>query len=577
MAAPWRVCYHAAMLALAATLAALSTAAATSPPAVTFASLLEEMTDRAALARWPAPGYRQMQASSYNRASVRRGEPEWFADSDGVGFLREDDHGGRHEWVAMEWNGPGCLTRLWAPYFYFDFNDRLGPTVRIYLDGASEPTIEARWIELLTNNRWPASYGPAPATSNSFHVPAPLARFTARAGDLYLPIPFARSCRVTFDRPPFYNTIAWRAYEEGTTVETFEPRLVERDAKELAACAAGLAAPTADRPPLTALEPGARRAITLPPGPRAVDELVVRVDPAAIAAHPELLRSTTLAIRFDGEETVWCPLGDCFGSPNALNPFETRCRSVSKDGLLRLRWVMPYRSEATIELANGSSVPIECGVAAESGPWTWDDRSMHFHASWRPETIEPGDRFSDWNFIDIAGQGLLVGDQWSVVNRTTDWWGEGDEKIYVDAAAERGFPDHFGTGTEDYYGWAGGVNPTWDDAFSHPFLANIAVGSGTRDAAEARATNGDRGTTRGYNICARERGLDAIPFRERLVFDMEASPGVTQRGPNDRLAYSAVVFWYARPGATSNRPANPEAARRPAVTASDLDAIAAQR
>ena len=130
------------------------------------------------------------------------------------------------------------------------------------------------------------------------------------------------------------------------------------------------------------------------------------------------------------------------------------------------------------------------------------------------------------------------GDQWSVLNLTRGWWGEGDEKIYVDDAYDVSkFPNHFGTGTEDYYGWAGGVNPTKQDKFDHPYLANISVGSTAHDS------------TLGFNICNRIRGLDAIVFNTRLRFDMEASPGTGQRNPWDLLGYTAVTWWYAIPGA----------------------------
>ena len=34
--------------------------------------------------------YTQQQASSYNRASKAKGQPGWFADSDGTGFIRTE-------------------------------------------------------------------------------------------------------------------------------------------------------------------------------------------------------------------------------------------------------------------------------------------------------------------------------------------------------------------------------------------------------------------------------------------------------------------------------------------------------
>ena len=144
------------------------------------------------------------------------------------------------------------------------------------------------------------------------------------------------------------------------------------------------------------------------------------------------------------------------------------------------------------------------------------------------------------------------------------WWGEGDEKIYVDGDYDmEKFPGIFGTGTEDYYGWAGGVNPTRTDEFNNPFLSNVRVG-------------GLDGGTKGYNINTRIRSLDAIPFKQRLVFDMESSFGVEIRNPWNVLGYSAAVFWYATPGATDNRPLKPADATKPILTMAQLQTVSDQ-
>ncbi|MFO0835319.1 MAG: glycoside hydrolase family 172 protein [Phycisphaerales bacterium] len=541
---------------------------------VTFSSLLSEMSDADSLARLPAPAFRQMQASSYNRESTKRGEPGWFADSDGTGFIREETIGGRHEFVAMEHAGPGCITRMWAPFFYYDFNDRVGPSVRIYLDGSETPTIEASWIELLTNNEWPDSFGRPPERKNTFRIPSPLARFTARAGDVYLPIPFARSCKVTFDKRPFYNIINWRAYDEGTRVETFTREMMETQREAIEECGKMLVAPPAVPKvgTLVARGNGPSMVWTHKSGPGAIRGLEISLDPAALRKDPGLLRSIILRMEFDGEQTVWCPLGDFFGSPNTINNFSTTYRS-SREGVFTCNWTMPFHDSASITAEQPPTSNLMLQIAAHKDEWSWDERSMYFHAVWRPDELRAGDRFADINFADIRGRGVLVGDQWSVLNPTHGWWGEGDEKIYVDASYERGFPDHFGTGTEDYYGWAGGVVPNNNDVFSHPFLANIAVGSWSRGMAPGGASGG-AGSTRGFNICSRTRGLDAIPFTSRLVFDMEASPGVDQRNASDFLGYSSVVFYYARPGSTCNLAPDPEAAKKRIMSLEDIEKAA---
>ena len=543
---------HVAALVVAAL---WSCALLASAQTITLGSLLREMTDPAAVAHFPEPPYECLQASSYNRASTNRNQPDrgttgWFADSDGVGFIRTEIKDGKTEWVLMEHTGPGCITKIWTPFFYYDFNERVGPNLRIYLDGAESPVIDESLIRLVRGDGTFAS---------------PLATKTARAGDSYVPIPFAKSCKITLTKKAFYNIINYRAYPAGTKVETFTREGHAAAAKVLAAAGNTLTAPPpADLGALkksATLKPGGKLALKLPRGPQAVRQFTVRF-PAA-TTNSAALRSTVLTMKFDGEETVWTPLGDFFCSTDSLHPFHTFQRTLLADGTMICRWPMPYRKSGEVRLTNLGKSPIAAELQADVTPWQWEETSMHFFARWRPDELVPGSPFQDWNFVDVRGQGVYVGDNWAVLNPQAGWWGEGDEKIYVDGAWERGFPTHFGTGSEDYYGWAGGVNPTRADEFSTPFLANVRVGGLNAD-------------TKGYNLCTRTRALDAMPFRQRLVFDMESSFGVDIRHPWDLLGYSAVTFWYAKPGATHNRPAQLKAAAKTVVSLEEATKLSAE-
>ena len=62
-----------------------------------------------------------------------------------------------------------------------------------------------------------------------------------------------------------------------------------------------------------------------------------------------------------------------------------------------------------------------------------------FHADSAAAIIRDGE------LIDIRGRGVYAGTLFQVTNSTKGWWGEGDEKIWVDS---ENFPSHFGTGTE---------------------------------------------------------------------------------------------------------------------------------
>jgi hypothetical protein len=499
---------------------------------ITLKSLLAEMADPAAVARFPVPEYQCLQASSYNRASTNRNQPDqsatgWFADSDGTGFIRAETIHDQQEWVIMEHKGPGCITRMWTPFFYYDFNNRTGPNVHVYLDGADTPVLDESLIKLVLGE---GSFRP------------PLAAPTARAGDSYVPIPFAKSCKITMAERSFYYSINYRAYPEGTKVETFTRAGLAAATADLERTGRALTAqPDASKGTIkkaATLKPGGKMEVQLPAGPKALRQFTVRL-PGAVN-NPASLRSTVLAMTSDGEETVWCPLGDFFCSADTLHPIQTWQRTVMADGTMVCRWVMPYRSAARMRVLNLGTKAVELELRAEVSQWDWDSHSMHFHANWRHDDVVPGAPFQDWNFIDIRGQGVFVGDAWTVLNIQGSWWGEGDEKIYVDDAWDKGFPTHFGTGTEDYYGRVGGLD----------------------------------GHTTGFNICTRTRGLDAIPFTQRLRFDMESSFGTDIRNPWNLLGYSTVTMWYAKPGATDNRPALPEVAARPIMSLEEVKASA---
>jgi len=82
-------------------------------PPITYESLLREMIDRDAIARFPDPAYTCRQASSYDRAAVSPDKPDtWFANGDANQFIRIDEKDGRKEWVLMDAAGPGAVVRF---------------------------------------------------------------------------------------------------------------------------------------------------------------------------------------------------------------------------------------------------------------------------------------------------------------------------------------------------------------------------------------------------------------------------------------------------------------------------------
>lgn len=472
---------------------------------VTFASLLAEMTDRAAIARYPEPAYLCRQFSSYDRAAKSPTE-DWFANGDRGQYLREERHGERTEWVMVDTPGPGAVVRIWSA--------NPSGNLYFYLDGATEPTWTVDF-QKLTNGEGP--------------VAQPLSAVRSRGWNCYLPIPYARHCKITSDKNDFYYQVNYRTYEAGAEVVSFAPEQLGTEAALLGQVQGALSSEgipvNVHRTQLHELALAAHGGgIVSLDGPGKIGALMISLRADDLTAA---LRGVVLQISFDGEETVWAPVGDFFGSGIGANAYKTWWNQVQADGAMVCLWPMPFRRSAEILLNNTTDQPMAAQVMTATEPWTWDDRSMYFHATWRQEWPIDSREKRDWNYVELTGEGVYVGDSLAVMNPTTAWWGEGDEKVYIDGET---FPSHFGTGTEDYYGYA------WccPDLFQSPFHAQPRC---------------DGPANFGHTAINRVRLLDGIPFARSLRFDMEIWHWQTVQQAN------AVTCWfYGKPGLKHNRP-----------------------
>ncbi len=527
-------------LALAAP-AAPAQSGGTSRTEITIESLLNEMIDREAVAQWPAPAFVLKQASSHDRSKNDPGNAvTWHSNNDHEQFLHTELNEGRREWVIMEDTGPGAITRFWIPLDPGKDNQ----TIRFYFDGSATPAITAKINELLSGTafvRPPLAFVGWNETDLRNQLKPDFKAPRHVSGDLYLPIPFAKSCKITLDSVPFYYVINYRQYEADTPVQTFsqsgyhsaQTTLTRVGKALLADPDLTIASPSKE----ATLAPGQEVALDLPAGAAAVRSLQVKVDPQAA---PEVLHSIILQAGFDDEPTIWCPLGEFFGSGARLNPVQDWWRTVGADGTLTARWVMPYQHAARVSLKNVGDKTVSVKLSVTTGPWKWNERSLHFHANWHCQPDLKTQPRSDWNYLEVLGRGRYVGDTLTVFSPVKAWYGEGDERIYYDGAT---FPQHIGTGTEDYYGYAWGM----PDYFSSPFIS-----------APKRDHLDDREDWRGYTTTSRLRLLDSIPFQTALRHDMEI-----WNWADTQVDYAVGTFWYARPGARHNREPQPSEAARP--------------
>jgi hypothetical protein len=182
-------------------------------------SLLAELTDYAAVACWPQPEFTCKQASSYDRGTVAPDKPGWFANNDQNQFIRTEDNQGRKERVMLDADGPGCIVRFWLS----TKRNKKG-TLRIYLDGATEPALAFPTYDLLSGD---LKIG-APLVQ-----PHPGYRPDGNGGNnFYLPIPYAKHCKITWEeasdvaprklvlyatQAPDYATLRFQVNGQGVT------------------------------------------------------------------------------------------------------------------------------------------------------------------------------------------------------------------------------------------------------------------------------------------------------------------------------------------------------------------------
>ena len=520
------------------------------PVTISFESLLEEMVDRDHVARLPQPAYTCKQFSSYDRHSTEPGSPTWWANWDRSYFVRTEETNGRKEYVLMDAKGPGAVVRFWATWHGPGGGEFSNGTLRVYLDGQAKPVIEGPMADLVSGGALvgePLSKGVSPETP-----------YKHRGHNLYLPIPYDKQCKITYQTRAFidegarkgealYYQINYRTYEPGTVVNSFTAETLDRSRSLIARVQQMLA-----RDERTALDgtredtlegtiqPGGQKSLNFS-GARAIRSLTMRLEAEDL---PQALRSTVLQIDFDGEDAIWCPLGDFFGTGYHIRPHATWYNSVSEDKSMSCYWVMPFKDEANIKVVNLGSQPVSVAYGrVRSSEWDWDERSCHFHAAWKqwPEIRTQSNENAkdhgafDLNWVTVRGRGTYVGDVLTLFNTANTWWGEGDEKIYVDG---EDFPSHIGTGTEDYYGYAW-CKPNFFESAFHA------------------QPSGEGNLRPGFTVNSRYRSLDAIPFDKSIRFEMELWHWAATT-----MSYAPTTFWYARPGDSDNVEPDPKEARR---------------
>jgi hypothetical protein len=219
---------------------------------------------------------------------------------------------------------------------------------------------------------------------------------------------------------------------------------------------------------------------------------------------------------------VWCPLGDFFGTAPGENRYTSLATGMTENGHYSY-WYMPFAKSAVLDLVSEDQMEREMQVEVVHAPLPRPFAGLgYFHAKWHRNTATLSkDRWPDWEMLQANGRGRFCGVMLHVWSPRGTWWGEGDEKFFVDGEK---FPSTFGTGSEDYFGYA------WGDPalFAKPYHG------------QTMSQN-----NRGHQSVFRWQIPDNVPFQRSFEACIEK---YDHPGPD--VQYACVPVWYLSPDGT---------------------------
>jgi len=484
-----------------------------SPPPFDLAAGLQRLADPSWLHRQAPAGERCVQWSSCDpRSRSGPGDADaWYANDDRGHCVRVVDGPAGKEFVLADAQGPGCVARLWSA------NPQ--GTLHVDIDGVRV---------------WSVDFA-ALLSGKVDGVPEPLAGMRSKGGNCHLPIPFAKSLVLSCTVGDLYYHVDVVQFAPGTVVVPFAPAQLQTVAPAMQKCAVTLRDGGWANVWCSAVD------LPKPVAPGGVVQwLQIGVKPGASRTEVlDVLQRSRLVVRIGDETTIDVPLVDFFGAGPAWSPWRSLGLRADADFAMACALPMPFPRHGLVDVqteGDRGNVAFVCSMGVTVPDGGLPDDTLLFRASYHQQYGMPTLPRRDHLVLDAKGVGRFVGCTLRIRNSSRIWWGEGDEKFTVDGEA---FPSWFGTGTEDYFGYAW-CEPT---LFQSPLHAQIEC-QGPMNF--------------GFTQLHRLHVLDSVPFERSFRFDLEVWHWVEQA----KVDYATVAYWYGAPGASSGLPKVPNAAER---------------
>ena len=473
--------------------------------AMKYKEFLQNMVDLQRLANVPLIGEKTSEFSSYNklsRYSEQLGVYEnWSQNWDDGYDAPRDEHGG---YIIAEMQGAGAIVRIWSA-------DPKQGKIKIFIDGKKDPVIDMPFENLFGKGEPPFNF-------------ENLCYDASGGKNCFVPITYHQSCRVVlYDGWGMFYQVNYLSFPNDTLVEPFSLPLSAEQMSALQSVNDYLGGNLSTLPNTYHGVLEQVKTITIPAGESTeifevsgsgaivgihmkINDIDRSIGPDGVSHEWKALSDLCISMRWDKQKTdsVWSTLGGFFGTLTGLNPYASLPLGVLDDGTMYSNWYMPYEDGAIIRISNDGNEDYKITYTIFNAPLKKETAQnlLRFHAKWyraKDPVREGNDRWPDATFLSLTGCGRYVGTSLHVYKeigqgdplyngcldnngtpvRYSDWWwGEGDEKIFVDGEK---FPSWFGTGCEDYFGYAWGKwNPFFKAYHAQPFTNGGMYGIGNR-------------------------------------------------------------------------------------------------
>jgi hypothetical protein len=449
---------------------------------ISWSSILGEATDPDTMIS-PIQDWEQSlhfsSSATTNKVMLANLAPEILGDMDHGFFLKIEEQADGVDATLAEVRGKGMISWIWSA--------NPSGTLRLFIDNESIPVVEMPFEDFLEGKFLPTAY--------------PFAALTAHGYNLHFPILHANYCKLVVrmrtkkDLSTLFYQVAWNAIDPAQPVHPWALDDLSRGATRLDELARAM------QHTMKTPEPAQLKTIPILAGQKVdlfesstegtLTHIWLRTD------TKEELASLQFAAVWDGETSprLECPLYMLAGVSERMEDVRSLPVTV-QDSSVSVRWPMPYGS-VRLSITNKSAAPIRLAYHIQA---TSTSSPLRLGGQYKNHLHLRTDQHNVLTLADLSGEGRWAGCNLQVKSRSQQWWGEGDQLIYLDSIDH---PTWQGTGTEDYFGFA------WCSRtpFDHAFRGQSAVW----DTPQGRISAMHR-----YHF------LDRLPFHHEARFCTEA-------------------------------------------------------